>query len=248
MRVKNVIVDIVIVVLCISAFALFHLSGILPMLLMLLIGFGLHCATYAFLALKNKDYDEAMVQMNSILAGNEMHYDEYMDKLKKFKNKRPEYDDVISEFIQRSKSFSKKEEALQELIALNGDKAKKFLTERSDAARAFMYANLKKLVMSIIAYDATSKRNRTESIEEDDGVKEVLQNINEITDLYDRLLSEVTKMDHDINLEDPGLRDVIENLQELRLGMNNFRSEDDEIHLFVSPTSNEGRNIPMGGH
>ena len=46
---------------------------------MLLIGFGLHCTVYAFLALKNREYDEVMVQMNSILAGNEANYDEYME-------------------------------------------------------------------------------------------------------------------------------------------------------------------------
>ena len=176
----------------------------------------------------SKGDDSVESGLNAILTSTDEQLDECLKKLESYKYVNSGFDSVITQFIEKVDSFSRKENALKELIALNGDKAKQFLIERNDAAQAFLVANMKKLVKSLIVYDAKSKKNRASDVSEEKSVQEVFTKVNELIDLYDQLLEEVRNMD-DIDLDDPGIKYVIENLKELRIGTEEPLDPFDEV-------------------
>ena len=63
-------------------------------------------------------------------------------------------------------------------------------------------------------------------------MKKILANNDDLLDLYDKLLDEVAMMGDDFNIDDPGLKSVIESLQEMRVGDDD--DDDDEITLQVA--------------
>ena len=183
-----------------------------------------------------KIYDEdaeTVAQLNGILQSEDSKFSDYMSRLKSLKKTNPEYTDVINRFIVQIESFFKKEEALMSLIALNNGKAQEFLVAKNNDVQLFLIKNLKKLIKRLIAYSAKTTRNRTNSIEEDAGISEILNTNAEMIDLYDQLLDEVAKMGDDFNMEDPALQSVIENLQILRAGTED--DTDEEIQLYINP-------------
>ena len=193
---------------------------------------AVHCMAYAKIP---DDTAKLADQMNSIIQSNEARFDTYMAELKKIKNANPEFAEVINHFMYQINSFSRKETALEKLINLNDDKSKAFLMARNNDVQRFLIKNLKKFVKRLIVYNAKTRKNRSGRIEEDVSIIEIFNQNDELVDLYDKLLDEVSRMGDDFDIQDPGLQSVIENLQSLR-GGNEADSEDDEeeISLFVS--------------
>lgn len=193
-----------------------------------------HYLAYTKIPDENAD---TVAQLNSILQSEDSQFDTYMSQLKGIKKSNPEYAHVIDYFTHQIDSFFKKEEALMRLISLNNGKAQEFLISRNKDVQIFLMKNLKKLVKRLIAHSAKTAKNRSDSIDEDKGITEILDNNTELIDRYDQLLDEVAKMGDDFNIEDPGLQSVIESLQALRVGAED-ESDDEEIELFVTTSQN----------
>jgi len=166
----------------------------------------------------------------------------YTDYLREYRSDNDyNQNEVIIDVLDKVDNFFAKEDALNKIINLNGDKAKSFLEEKNIATQGFIASNLKKLIKALIAYNAQSVRNRPRKFSDSKVVKDILNCIDEISNTYDKLLDEVAKMGDDFNPEDPGLKDLVENLQEIR-NANNIEediAEDDEIHLFVTSSSSK---------
>ena len=136
-------------------------------------------------------------------------------------------------------AFESKEQSLLRIIELNNGNAKEFLISRNDEVQRFLLKNLKKFAKRLIVYSAKSENNRTATIEEDQGVINILKNNDDLIDLYDKLLDEVAMMGDDFNIDDPGLQSVIESLKELRVGDDDDDDDDvnGEITLHVAGES-----------
>ena len=172
---------------------------------------------------------------------NESELSKYINQLNEIEHDHPDYSNVIERFLESIDSFSEKEDALNRLIKMNGDSAKRFLQERSSATQSFIIANAKKLIKALIAYSAQSKANRPANIEDLKSVQNVIKSIEGLTVNYDQLLEEVARMGDDFDPEDPGLKDVVENLQELRVSTHvddevDSQEDSDKLNLFVTPT------------
>lgn len=204
-------------------------GNFLVTILFVIASIAAHYLAYTKIHDENAD---TVAQLNSILQSEDSQFSDYMTRLKGLKKSNPEYADVINRFNFQIESFFKKEEALMSLIALNNGKAQEFLVAKNNDVQLFLMKNLKKLIKRLIAYSAKTVRNRTNSIEEDAGISEILNTNAEMIDLYDQLLDEVAKMGDDFNMEDPALQSVIENLQILRAGAED--DSDEEIQLYVN--------------
>lgn len=231
MKSRIFLADVLIGCFCILAFILMRLlnvaSSITSIAVCGVFGFVLHCITYYTEWHSKSLADNALaIQFNSILKSNDEQIDEYLEKLQELSNKKSEFKDVITKFIDKMSAFSRKESALKELIYLNGDKYKDFLNQQNESAQTFLAANLKKLVKSLIAYDAKSYKNRAEDISNEESVQQVLTSVNELIDRYDDLLEEVKRVGDDFNPEAPGIKYAIENLQQLRVGTEDELSDD----------------------
>ena len=159
-------------------------------------------------------------------------FKDYMNQLHELKRTDSSFTGVINRFTQQVKDFNDKAESLIRIIQLNNGAAEVFLVSRNDEVRKYLFRNLKKFVKTLIVYSAKSKNNRSDTIEEDPGVKKILANNDDLLDLYDKLLDEVAMMGDDFNIDDPGLKSVIESLQEMRVGDDD--DDDDEITLQVA--------------
>ena len=160
-------------------------------------------------------------------------FKDYMNQLHELKRTDSSFTGVINRFTQQVKDFNDKAESLIRIIQLNNGAAEVFLVSRNDEVRKYLFRNLKKFVKTLIVYSAKSKNNRSDTIEEDPGVKKILANNDDLLDLYDKLLDEVAMMGDDFNIDDPGLKSVIESLQEMRVG-DDDDDDDDEINLQVA--------------
>lgn len=188
-----------------------------------------HCFAHSYFSGNEKDIVE---EMNDILQNEDMQFDTYMSKLKAIKKSTPDFERVIDTFVYQINSFTAKEEALMSLIELNDGKSQEFLTARNNDVQLFLIKNLKKFVKRLIAYNAKTKKNRSNHIEEETGVQEILDQNNELIDLYDKLLDEVARMGDDFDIHDPGLQSVIENLQILRGGEDDGGAEEQSVDDF----------------
>lgn len=194
-----------------------------------------HCFANAYFPADEKDIVE---EMNDILQTEDLQFETYMSKLKTIRKSTPEFSKIIDTFMHQMNSFTTKEEALMSLIELNDGKSQEFLMARNNDVQVFLIKNLKKFVKRLIAYNAKTKKNRSENIEEETGVQEILAQNNELIDLYDKLLDEVARMGDDFDIHDPGLQSVIENLQILRNG------EEDEVE---QPIEDFGVKLTLNG-
>lgn len=165
---------------------------------------------------KIQDEKEVVEELNNMLQSEEPQFENYMMQLNTIRKNNPDFAYVINTFISQIEDFVIKERALFNLIEINDGKAKEFLISKNNDVQLFLVRNLKKLVKQLIAYSAKTKKNRSESIEKEKGIAEILSNNSELIDLYDKLLDEVARMGDDFNLDDPGLQSVIESLQDLR--------------------------------
>ena len=205
-----------------------------------LLGVALHYGITFYFDYKQKELESSYeYQSKNMSEKNESELSQIVEKLQEMGDDNSGFRSIILEFLGKVNSFVQKEKALNELIQMNDDKAKRFLQERSQATNSFIIANAKKLIKAMIAYDAQSKKNRPARIEDVEIVQDVLRSMDSLTTNYDQLLDEVAKMGDDFNPEDPGLRDVVENLQEIRKASNvdDGNNEPEEIHLFVNGAS-----------
>ena len=197
--------------------------------------------SYYFAAQQAKIESSYEYQMRLRNETNENELSKYINQLNEIEHDHPDYSNVIERFLESIDSFSEKEDALNRLIKMNGDSAKRFLQERSSATQSFIIANAKKLIKALIAYSAQSKANRPANIEDLKSVQNVIKSIEGLTVNYDQLLEEVARMGDDFDPEDPGLKDVVENLQELRVSTHvddevDSQEDSDKLNLFVTPT------------
>ena len=93
----------------------------------------------------------------------------------------------------------------------------------------YIISNAKKLIKTLIAYSAQSSTNRPKRVEDVKAVKDVIKSLDDLAINYDKLLDEVVRLGDDFNPEDPGLKDVVENLQELRSSTNAEEDDVDEV-------------------
>ncbi|MBR6253517.1 MAG: hypothetical protein IKR04_06760 [Clostridia bacterium] len=235
--------DYLIILFCLILYVLLRLifgSSIVFYIIVPLIGIILHYVISYCIYFKEKEIEASYeYQSKTISEKNESELSQAIEKLEDMSDDNSDFRNVINDFLHKVESFAQKEKALNELIKMNDDKAKRFLQERSQATTSFIIANAKKLIKALIAYDAKSKGNRPSKVEDVAIVREVLKSMDSLTTNYDQLLEEVSKMGDDFNPEDPGLKDVVENLQEIRT-TSNIDTEDDEpeeIHLFVNRAS-----------
>lgn len=197
------------------SFSPLNFGRFLVTLLVLGLSIIMHCFAHTYLPSDDKDVVE---EMNEILQNEDLQFDTYMSKLKAIRKSTPEFASIIDTFVHQINSFTTKEEALMSLIELNDGKSQEFLMARNNDVQVFLIKNLKKFVKRLIAYNAKTKKNRSDNIEEEIGVQEIVNQNNELIDLYDKLLDEVARMGDDFDIHDPGLQSVIENLQILRNG------------------------------
>lgn len=235
---KLILIDAAIVCINIAFFTNVKLTGLFQFILAFVVVAGSILIHFGMWSKSAPQEDESLVeQMNSILQSEDSGFGTYMAKLRVMKKGNPDFAGVINQFIRQIDAFSKKAEALMNLIDINNGKAKEFLIARNNDVQLFLIRNLKKFVKRLIVYNAKTKKNRSGSIEEEATVQEILQNNNELIDLYDHLLDEVARMGDDFNLQDPGLQSVIESLQQLRAGSDDMDDENDEIELQVMTSS-----------
>lgn len=238
---KLILIDAVIVCINIAVFTKVKLTGFLQFVSVFLVAAGSLMAHFGMWRMLAPDEDESLTdQMNSILQSEDSGFGTYMAKLRAMKKGNPEFAEVINQFIYQIDSFSQKAEALMNLIDINNGKAKEFLIARNNDVQLFLIRNLKKFVKRLIVYNAKTRKNRSGSIEEEAAIQEILRNNNELIDLYDHLLDEVARMGDDFNLQDPGLQNVIESLQQLRAGSDEVEDDDGEIELQVMTSSGSG--------
>lgn len=150
-------------------------------------------------------------------------FEEYMAQLRDLQRTNSGFTGVINRFTRQVEAFESKEESLIRIIELNNGAASEFLISRNDEVQRFLLKNLKKFVKRLIVYSAKSTNNRAATVEDDASVNTILNNNDELMDLYDKLLDEVAMMGDDFNIDDPALQSVIESLKELRVG-----EEDDD--------------------
>lgn len=237
---KLMLVDVAIVIANIVYFTNFNYSfspvkfgSFLITIFVLLASVVIHCIAYSNMP---EDVTDSAEQINNLSGDASEQFATYRTELRSLKKENPDFASVINLFMKQIDSFSTKREALEDLIRLNDDKAKAFLTDRNNDVHRFLVKNLKKFVKRLIAYNAKSKQNRSSSIEEENGVREIISQNNELINLYDQLLDEVARMGDDFDIQDPGLQSVIENLQSLRSSEEDEsdEAEEEEIKLFVA--------------
>ena len=232
-----------IVLFCLILFVILRIAigkSFFLYILIALLGVGLHYGITFYFDYKQKEYEASYeYQSKNTSEKNETELSQIIEKLKQMGGENADFRNVIVEFLNKVNAFFLLEKALNELIQMNDDKSKRFLQERSQATNSFIIANAKKLIKAMIAYDAQSKKNRPSRIEDVEIIQDVLKSIDSLTTNYDQLLDEVAKMGDDFNPEDPGLRDVVENLQEIRKTSNidDSDNEPETIHLFVNNAS-----------
>ena len=237
--------DLFIVLFCLIAFFILRIvigSSFLLFVLVPLFGIAAHLGiSYFFDAQEAKIRSSYEYQMRLRNESNESELSKYIEQLREIREEHAEYSVEINHFLNCVQSFSAKEAALNRLIKMNGDSAKRFLQERSSATQSFIIANAKKLIKTLIAYSAQDKENRPKRIDELKSVQNVLKSFDGLTIYYDKMLEEVARMGDDFNPEDPGLKDVVENLQELRISTHvddemDSQEDTEEIRLYVTPS------------
>lgn len=235
---KLILTDIFIVLLNIIFFSNISFNSFISFVLMAIILIAsvfTHCFSYIRFFKNYVNIDE---KMNSIIQNEDDKFETYMASLEEIQKTNPNFKAIIGKFVYQIKSFSTKEEALMSLIDLNNGKSENFLMGRNADVQQFLIKNLKKFVKRLIVYNAKNERNRNGSVENDEIINEIFLENRKLIDLYDQLLDEVSRMGDDFNISDPGLQNVIENLQTLRNANEDEPSKnDDEIHLFVSTGS-----------
>ncbi len=176
-------------------------------------------------------------RINSIISKELAEIEACNVRLREIEKAHPEYSHAIRKIKAQFKSFFEKEKALTMLIKLNNGASETFLMSKNSDVRRSLLKNMKKFIKRLIAYSVKSDRDYSNgNVEEDADVSVILENNSKMITIYDELLDEVARMGDDFNLEDPGLQNVIENLQLLRVGAEDEidDDEDDEIQLFVT--------------
>ena len=241
MKILKKYYNLMIIGICLILYVIFRISfgsNLLLYIVTPLLGVGAHVGVTRYFDYEQEKLESSYeFQSRNLSERNETELSQIVEKLYDMRH-NSEFNGVITQFLDKLDSFHQKEEALNELIQMNDDKSKRFLQERSQATTSFVIASAKKLIKALIAYGAMSKRNRPESAEKVTAVKDVLASMDSLAHNYDQLLEEVSKMGDDFNPEDPGLRDVVENLQEIRASsaVDDDDDDDDDIHLFVTKT------------
>ena len=183
--------------------------------------------------LENKnDKKNAMEQMNKVLQNDEeTGLDTYMRQLEEVCSKNVVvFTPAVDRFASQVSAFYQKENALRRLVDLNNGKAREFLLGKNDDVKSFLVGNLKRFVKRVIVYDAKTKKNLSNAIEES-GINGILEKNDEIIECYDKLLEEVSRMGDDFNLEDPGLQNVVSSLQSMRASSEDDENDEIELHL-----------------
>ena len=183
--------------------------------------------------LENKnDKKNAMEQMNKVLQNDEeTGLDTYMRQLEEVCSKNVVvFTPAVDRFALQVSAFYQKENALKRLVDLNNGKAREFLLCKNDDVKSFLIGNLKRFVKRVIVYDAKTKKNLNNAIEES-GINGILEKNDEIIECYDKLLEEVSRMGDDFNLEDPGLQNVVSSLQSMRVSSEDDENDEIELHL-----------------
>ena len=231
----------IIIAFCILLYLILRLAvgkSFLLYIIIPLLGFLLYYVITFYNDYKQKELESSdeFISKN-VDEENESKLSEIQEKLGDMEEENPGFADVIDSFLRKVDSFAEKGEALKDLISMNDDAAKKFLQARRQAVTNNVILNAKKLIKALIAYKAMSKRNRPSSIDEVDAVKEVFTDMDNMATAYDQLLDEVSKMGDDFNPEDPGLKEAVQNLQEMRVSLHVKDDEPEELHLFVNNSS-----------
>lgn len=239
---KCLLFDIIDVAVCILLYIILRLifgSNLLITILVPALGM---IAYYVFNIFKDNKEDavEASYEfrMNKVNEENKTMLNNCIRELNELA-KYSYFEPIIKDFLSKIDTFGDKEIALKRLIEMNGNEGKRFLLERTQAVQSYIIANAQKLIKCFITYNAQSKSNRPKDVNDLKVVCDVRNSMNALTENYDRLLEEVSFMGSDgFNPEDPGIKDVVENLQEIRntTHVDDDVEEDNEIHLFVSKT------------
>ena len=247
MRKKKLLSDIFLILLSLLLYVILRVSfgrSLLYIIVVPALALAIHTFAMSYFDkkfAKIKASEEYEIQRR--FKNSEDNLSTYMTQLQKLSDDNPEFHDVVVLFMRSFYSLSAKQKVLNTLVEMNDDKAKRFLDERNKATQDFILANAKKLLKSLIVYNAQAERNRPKTIAEVNSVREVLESTKDLVDKFDLLLEEVKRMGDDFNPEDPGLLDAIENLQQLRTSRDEaVDDEDDEdvgIHLTLNPSDSK---------
>ncbi len=211
--------NLIIVVASILLFVILRLifgGNIFIYLAGVLCGFG---AYSAFSYVEDK-------KQQQIESSYEYQIEKLIEQLESLAGEHYIFEDVVSDFRYRVNSFADKDSSLIQLIRVNDNNKKTYLQNCINVTHGYIISNAKKLIKTLIAYSAqTSRPKRVEDVK---AVKDVFKSLDDLAINYDKLLDEVVRLGDDFNPEDPGLKDVVENLQELRSSSNADEANEDE--------------------
>ncbi len=222
--------DALLVALNIHAFNYFIAQGfgvknIILAVLLVIATLALHCVMY-ICAEAGKTKKIADKQKEPLEKEDLWH--KYYLTLRKMQVGEPQFMPVIDKFMSQVEAFQEKEKALLMIISLNNDSAKEFLISRNEEVQKFLEKNLKNFLKRLIVYRAKDPATRPATVWDDSSITKIIANNNELIALYDKLLDEVSLMGEDVDVDDPGLQNVIESLKELRM---QYDDDDDEFEL-----------------
>lgn len=200
----------------------FSVRNIIFAIFLVLISLAAHCILYIS---ADVEIAKGIAEKQKKSLEKENCFDKYHFTLRKMEVAEPKFVPVIDKFRSQVEAFQQKEKALLMIISLNNDSAKEFLLSRNEEVQKFLEKNLKKFMKRLIVYRAKDPATRPATVWDDSSITKIIDNNNELIALYDKLLDEVSLMGDDVDVDDPGLQNVIESLKELRM---QYDDDDDD--------------------
>lgn len=159
-----------------------------------------------------REKKEELPVLESVEVERDMEY--YIEEITKISGMRSFAKQEIFEVQKQHQEFKRKVTALQRVIDLNGGKSAQFLWDTVEDVKASITRNFKQILtkLVILDYDDDQRYNRKFR-------KFILGRIarnNEILDLFDDMLDEVSRMKDELDFENTSLLSTIEALQLLR--------------------------------
>lgn len=212
---KMWIVDVGIVILAISVFVVFKLSGIIAILIAITIAVFVHC----FISFKfmKKEIEEPKV--------------DFRHEMDKLREQFPDANNFLNMFQKEIGKFLKGQKALEKLITLNDKEKSSYLKERNEEAEQFLQLKLNQLERYLVLLDAVDS-DSTEYSKATSDINGILKEVEEMCDAYGSLLYEVSKMRDNFDIKDPGLVNATQKLKSIRERKEEVDSEN--IGLFVT--------------
>ena len=201
---KLLVADIILFVLAVIFFKVFILGGILT-------AFAFGLGVYIFLNCRTIRKE---VKHQESIPKEELRRMAIDEKLRKAKQTVENTEAFRNSYVEAANKqiavFRRKEAALNTIIGLNEDGCSTTLTNNSLDVYDTIVENYRRMSKRMLAYETT----HNEEIQEE--VAKILATNEELLELYNRLIEEVSRMGDDFNEQDEELQSLITNLQTLR--------------------------------